>query len=82
VTVHGGRRSPRIRRKLPVSVTAVTLETLADADVRSVSDAAVLAPNTFFNESPHGNSATRDSGASAPARAILASPPTSTACLS
>src|SRR5712691_9555994 len=44
------QKEPQDPQKLPVSVTAVTLETLADADVRSVSDAAVLAPNTFFNE--------------------------------
>jgi iron complex outermembrane recepter protein len=35
---------------VPVSVTAVPRETLEDAGVRSVSDAAVYAPNTFFNE--------------------------------
>src|SRR5438552_6232687 len=44
------QKEPEDPQQLPVSVTAVTLETLADADVRSVSDAAVLAPNTFFNE--------------------------------
>src|SRR5206468_7642078 len=44
------QKEPEDPQNLPVSVTAVTLETLADADVRSVSDAAVLAPNTFFNE--------------------------------
>ena len=35
---------------VPVSVTAVTKETLEDAGVRSVSDAAAYAPNTYFNE--------------------------------
>ncbi len=44
------QKEPEDPQNLPVSVTAVTLETLAGADVRSVSDAAVLAPNTFFNE--------------------------------
>src|SRR6185295_407548 len=44
------QKEPEDPQKLPVSVTAVTRETLADADVRTVSDAAVFAPNTFFNE--------------------------------
>src|SRR6266852_7424695 len=44
------QKEPEDPQNLPVSVTAVTRETLADADVRSVSDAAVFAPNTFFNE--------------------------------
>jgi iron complex outermembrane receptor protein len=35
---------------IPVSVTAVTRETLENAGVRSVSEAAAYAPNTFFNE--------------------------------
>jgi len=35
---------------VPISVTAVSGETLELAGVRSVSDAAVYAPNTFFNE--------------------------------
>jgi iron complex outermembrane recepter protein len=34
----------------PVSVTAVTRETIENAGVRSVSDAAQYAPNTYFNE--------------------------------
>ena len=37
-------------QQVPVSVTAVPQETLEAAGVRSVSDAAVYAPNTFFNE--------------------------------
>jgi iron complex outermembrane receptor protein len=37
-------------RDVPVSVTAVTRDTLEAADVRGVSDAAIFAPNTFFNE--------------------------------
>src|SRR6195256_3158226 len=44
------QKEPEDPQKLPVSVTAVTHETLADADVRTVSDAAAFAPNTFFNE--------------------------------
>ena len=35
---------------VPVSVTAVTHETLEDAGVRIVSEAAIYAPNTYFNE--------------------------------
>jgi iron complex outermembrane receptor protein len=35
---------------VPVSVTVVPKETLENAGVRSVSDAAIYAPNTFFNE--------------------------------
>ena len=44
------QKEPEDPQKLPVSVTAVTRETLMDAAVRSVSDAGVYAPNTFFNE--------------------------------
>src|SRR5439155_14321271 len=44
------QKEPEDPQNLPVSVTAVTLETLAGADVRSVSDAAAYAPNTYFNE--------------------------------
>src|SRR5262249_29930048 len=35
---------------VPISVTAVTGETLDSAGVTSVSEAAQYAPNTFFNE--------------------------------
>ena len=35
---------------LPVSVTAVARDTLERAEVRSISDAALYAPNTFFHE--------------------------------
>jgi iron complex outermembrane receptor protein len=38
------------KQKLPVSVTAASRETLEAAGVRIVSDAAILAPNTFFTE--------------------------------
>ena len=47
VTAQKGAEDPQ---KVPVSVTAVTYQTLEDAGVRSVSDAAGYAPNTFFNE--------------------------------
>ena len=35
---------------LPVSVTAVSNDALGDAGIRSISEAAIYAPNTFFNE--------------------------------
>jgi iron complex outermembrane receptor protein len=38
------------KQKLPVSVTAVPQETLENAGVHIVSDAAIFAPNTFFTE--------------------------------
>jgi len=47
VTAQKGAQDPQ---KAPVSVTAVTRQTLDDAGVRSVSEAAGYAPNTFFNE--------------------------------
>jgi iron complex outermembrane recepter protein len=37
-------------QKVPVSVTAVSKQTLADSGARIVSDAAIFAPNTFFSE--------------------------------
>ncbi len=37
-------------KNLPVSVTAVTKATLTNDDVRVVSDAAILAPNTYFSD--------------------------------
>jgi iron complex outermembrane receptor protein len=37
-------------QQIPVSVTAVSGETLDEADVRAISDASIYAPNTFFNE--------------------------------
>src|SRR5258707_805066 len=47
VTAQKERADPQT---LPVSVTAVTRATLDDDAVRTVSDAAGFAPNTFFNE--------------------------------
>jgi iron complex outermembrane recepter protein len=44
------QKAPEDQQQVPVSVTAVSGETLEAAAVRSVSDAAVFAPNTFFNE--------------------------------
>ncbi len=44
------QKEPEDPQKLPVSVTAVTHDTIVDADIHSVSDAAAYAPNTFFNE--------------------------------
>jgi iron complex outermembrane receptor protein len=37
-------------QKVPVSVTAVSKETISNADVHIVSDAAIFAPNTYFTE--------------------------------
>src|SRR5204863_7585500 len=34
----------------PISVTAITSQTLRDADVRLVKDAEIYAPNVFLNE--------------------------------
>jgi len=44
------QKEPADPQTLPVSVTAVTRATLDDDAVRTVSDAAGFAPNTFFNE--------------------------------
>ena len=41
---------PATAQSVPVSVTAVTGATIDDADVRSMKDAAVYAPNVFPNE--------------------------------
>src|SRR5262245_59665359 len=43
-------KDPEYVQETPVSVTAVPRETLDNAGVRSVSEAAQFAPNTFFNE--------------------------------
>src|ERR1700680_2827463 len=43
-------KEPEVAQKSPVSVTAVTKETIEQADPHSVSDAAVYAPNTWFTE--------------------------------
>jgi iron complex outermembrane receptor protein len=44
------QKEPETVQDVPVSVTAVTEQTLEDAGINSVSDAAQYAPNTFFNE--------------------------------
>lgn len=47
VTAH---KAPEDKQRLPVSVTAVSRETIRDAHIGIVSDAALYAPNTFFTE--------------------------------
>jgi iron complex outermembrane receptor protein len=44
------QKEPEDARKLPLSVTAVTAETLERLGARIVSDAAILAPNVSFTE--------------------------------
>ena len=44
------QKEPADVKAVPVSVTAVTNETIANAGIRIVSDAAFLAPNTVFTE--------------------------------
>jgi iron complex outermembrane recepter protein len=44
------QKEPEDPQNLPVSVTAVSNDTLFTADVQSVSQAGAYAPNTFFNE--------------------------------
>lgn len=43
-------KEPAPAQSVPVSVTPVTRETLKDADVHTVKDASVYAPNVFVNE--------------------------------
>ncbi len=43
-------KEPEDQQKAPVSVTAVTKETLEASGARTVSDAADYAPNTYFHE--------------------------------
>src|SRR3990172_441132 len=44
------RKEPADAQGLPLSLTAVSGDTIAAAAITSVSDAAVYAPNTFFSE--------------------------------
>ncbi|MGH9160544.1 MAG: TonB-dependent receptor, partial [Vicinamibacteraceae bacterium] len=44
------RKEPEDKQALPVSVTAVAGDTILDAHVGIVSDAALYAPNTFFTD--------------------------------
>ena len=43
-------KEPEDQQKVPVSVTAVPAETLESAGIRIVSEASILAPNTYFTE--------------------------------
>jgi iron complex outermembrane receptor protein len=49
VTV-SAQKEPQDLQQLPVSVTAVTKETIERAGIRIVSDAAIFSPNTSFTE--------------------------------
>jgi iron complex outermembrane recepter protein len=44
------QKEPEDIQKLPISVTAVTKEGIADAGVRIISDATTHVPNTFYTE--------------------------------
>lgn len=44
------QKEPEDKQKLPVSVTAVSAETIRSAGIVFVSDAAIYAPNTYFTE--------------------------------
>ncbi|MGH9387331.1 MAG: TonB-dependent receptor [Vicinamibacterales bacterium] len=44
------QKEPADVRTVPASVTAVTGDTIANAGVRVVNDAAIYAPNTFFSD--------------------------------
>ena len=44
------QKEPVDLQKVPVSVTAIPAETLWDAKISSVADAAIYAPNVWFNE--------------------------------
>jgi iron complex outermembrane recepter protein len=44
------QKEPEDARKLPVSVTAVSADTIERAGIRIVSDAAIFAPNVIFTE--------------------------------
>ena len=44
------QKEPADIQKLPVSVTAVSKDVIADAGITIVSDAAMYAPNTYFSE--------------------------------
>ncbi len=43
-------KEPDAAQSIPVSVTAVTKETIDDADIHTVKDAAITAPDVFMNE--------------------------------
>jgi iron complex outermembrane receptor protein len=44
------QKEPQPAQSLPVSVTAVTRQTIRDADIRTVKEASIYAPDTFVNE--------------------------------
>ncbi len=44
------QKEPADVKTLPVSVTAITKDTLTNDDVRVVSEAAIFAPNTYFSD--------------------------------
>ena len=44
------QKEPEDSQKVPVSVTAVTRDTIDAAGIQLVSEAAIFAPNTFFTE--------------------------------
>jgi iron complex outermembrane receptor protein len=44
------QKEPEDKQKVPVSVTAVSEDTIEDAGIHIVSEAAIFAPNTFFTE--------------------------------
>jgi iron complex outermembrane receptor protein len=44
------QKEPEDIQKIPVSVTAVSKDTIENADIHVVSEAAIFAPNTFFTE--------------------------------
>ena len=44
------QKEPEDKQRVPVSVTAVSKDTIDSADIHTVSEAAIYAPNTFFTE--------------------------------
>jgi iron complex outermembrane recepter protein len=44
------QKEPEDKQRVPVSVTAVSKDTIDSADIHIVSEAAIYAPNTFFTE--------------------------------
>ena len=44
------QKEPEDKQKIPVSVTAVSQETIEDASIHVVSEASIFAPNVFFTE--------------------------------
>ena len=44
------QKEPEDKQKIPVSVTAVSQDTIENAGIHIVSEAAIFAPNTYFTE--------------------------------